>query len=211
MNGAFITFEGGEGCGKSTQLRLLADALREAGHIVRVVREPGGTRVGEGIRDLLLDPENTGMDPVAELMLYEAARAQVTAQVIVPALRAGEVVLCDRFFDSTTAYQGHARGLDLVMIRALNVIASGGLAPHRTLVLDLDPAVGIARATSGGADRLESEALAFHAAVREGFLTIAAEEPERVRIIDASGTQAAVAALIFDAVSDILGVSGDAR
>jgi dTMP kinase len=205
MKGLFITFEGGEGCGKSTQLRLLADALREAGRLVRVVREPGGTRVGEGIRDLLLDPRSAGMDPIAELMLYEAARAQVVSEVIVPALAAGEIVLCDRFFDSTTAYQGHARGLDLVMIRALNVIASGGLVPDRTLLLDLDPAVGLARATEGGADRLESEQTAFHAAVRRGFLTIAAEEPDRVRVVDASGTPEQVGLSVADSLADLLG------
>ncbi len=133
--GVFVTFEGGEGCGKSTQLKLLARRLEAAGVPVRTLREPGGTAVGEAVRAILLDPEHAGLDDTAEILLYEAARAQLVAEVIEPALEAGEVVLCDRFYDSTTAYQGHARGIPLGHVDALNLAATGGLAPDRTIVL----------------------------------------------------------------------------
>jgi dTMP kinase len=201
--GTFITFEGGEGSGKSTQLRLLASRLSAAGISVRTLREPGGTTVGEAIRAILLDPEHEGLDDTAEILLYEAARAQLVADVIEPALQAGEVVLCDRFYDSTTAYQGHARGIDLDEVAALNRAATGGLQPDRTLVLDIEPALGIERATSHGADRLEGEDRAFHAAVRDGFLAIAAHEPARVRVIDANGTVEEVAERVSAALRDV--------
>ncbi len=201
--GVFITFEGGEGCGKSTQLRLLAHALEAAGVPVRTLREPGGTAVGEAVRSILLDPDHAGLDDIAELLLYEAARAQLVAEVIEPALEAGEVVLCDRFYDSTTAYQGHARGIALDEVAELNRAATDGLSPDRTLILDVDPALGIARATSHGADRLESEDLAFHRRVREGFLAIAAAEPERVRTVDASGGIDEVACAVAAALADM--------
>jgi dTMP kinase len=206
--GAFITLEGGEGSGKSTQLDLLASRLSHAGLRVRVLREPGGTAVGEMVRTLLLDPDHTGLDAVAELLLYEASRAQLVAEVIEPALAAGEVVLCDRFYDSTTAYQGFARDLPLDVVRRLNAVATGGLAPDRTVVLDVDPALGIARATRGGADRLEAEGLAFHRRVREGFLSIAAEEPRRVRVVDASGEVEAISREIAAALADLAPLAG---
>jgi len=194
--------EGGEGVGKSTQARLLAAALRAAGLIVLETREPGGTPAGDRIRALVLDPAAT-VAPVTELLLYEASRAQLVAEVIEPALVAGEVVLCDRFYDSTTAYQGFGRGLDRERIRQLNAAATDGLAPDRTLVLDVEPAVGIERATRQGADRLEAESLAFHERVRAGFAAIAAEEPERVRVVDASGDVDGVSALVAAALSDV--------
>jgi dTMP kinase len=199
--GVFITFEGGEGSGKSTQIARLANRLEAAGVPVRALREPGGTTQGEALRAMLLNPDHTGLDSIAELLLYEASRAQLVADVIEPALEAGEVVLCDRFYDSTTAYQGFARGLPLDRIRQLNEIATNGLVPDRTIVLDIDPALGIARATTDGADRLEAESAAFHESVRRGFLAIAAEEPARVRVIDASGTPDAVADAVADALS----------
>jgi dTMP kinase len=198
--GVFITFEGGEGSGKSTQIARLANRLEAAGVPVRTLREPGGTEQGEALRLMLLNPEFTGLDSIAELLLYEASRAQLVADVIEPALEAGEVVLCDRFYDSTTAYQGFARGLPLDRIRQLNEIATNGLAPDRTIVLDIDPVLGIERATTDGADRLEGESGAFHEAVRRGFLAIAAEEPARVRVIDASGTPDEVAEAVADAL-----------
>ena len=201
--GLFITFEGGEGSGKSTQILGLAKRLEAAGISVRTLREPGGTAVGEVVRTLLLDPEHVGLTPAAELMLYEASRAQLVAEVIEPALAAGEVVLCDRFYDSTTAYQGFGRGLDLARIGQLNAAATDGLVPDRTLVLDVDPAIGIKRATRAGADRLEAEGSAFHERVRAGFAAIAAEEPGRVRIVDASGDRDAVSALVGAALSDL--------
>lgn len=198
--GVFITFEGGEGSGKSTQIARLAHRLEAAGVPVRALREPGGTEQGEALRAMLLNPDQTGLDSIAELLLYEASRAQLVADVIEPALEAGEVVLCDRFYDSTTAYQGFARGLPLDRIRQLNEIATNGLVPDRTIVLDIDPALGIERATTDGADRLEGESVAFHESVRRGFLTIAAEEPGRVRVIDASGTPDEVAEAVADAL-----------
>ena len=206
--GLFITFEGGEGSGKSTQLDLLARRLSGAGERVRVVREPGGTAVGELVRGVLLDPDHTGLDSIAELLLYEASRSQLVAEVIEPALAGGEIVLCDRFYDSTTAYQGHARDLSLDVVRRLNGIATGGLAPDRTLVFDVDPQVGIARATTHGADRLEAEGLAFHRRVRDGFLAIAAEEPRRVRVVDASGSVEAVSSEVAVALSDLEPLAG---
>ena len=206
--GIFITFEGGEGCGKSTQQRLLARRLEAAGLTVRSLREPGGTIVGEAVRSVLLDPEHSGLDATAEVLLYEAARAQLVAEVIEPALEAGEIVLCDRYFDSSTAYQGHARGLPLDQIESLNRIATGGLLPDRTLLLDIDAVLGIQRATSNGADRLEAEDIAFHERVRAGFLQIAAENPDRVRVIDASGEVEDVAVRVADAVTDLLPAAG---
>lgn len=207
--GVFITLEGGEGSGKSTQLRVLARRLEAAGVDVRVVREPGGTAVGEAIRTLLLDPESGGLDPRAESLLYEAARAQLVAEVIEPALVAGQTVLCDRFYDSTTAYQGYARGLSLDEIAGLNRFATGGLEPDRTLLFDVDPAIGIKRATQDGADRLEREDISFHAAVRQGFLAIAERHRDRVRVIDASGPADAVADLVVHALSDLLRIDTD--
>ena len=202
-SGTFVTFEGGEGTGKSTQIKLLAEKLQAAGLSVRVLREPGGTVVGEAVRRILLDPDHAELGVSAEILLYEASRAQLVDQVIRPALAAGEIVLCDRFYDSTTAYQGYARGIDLTRISELNRAATGGLIPDRTIVLDIDPAVGLARATAESADRLESEDLAFHRRVRDGFLAIAAEEPARVRVIDAGGQPEQVADRVTDALKDL--------
>jgi dTMP kinase len=201
--GTFVTFEGGEGTGKSTQIRLLVEKLQAAGLTVRTLREPGGTVVGEAVRQILLDPNHAELGVSAEILLYEASRAQLVDQVIRPALAAGEIVLCDRFFDSTTAYQGHARGIDLARIRELNRAATGGLVPDRTILLDIDPAVGLARATAESADRLESEDLAFHRRVRDGFLVIAAEEPARVRVVDAAGPVEQVADRVAGALQDL--------
>ena len=187
--GALITFEGGEGTGKSTQLLLLKELLETAGADVVTTREPGGTSVGESVRTLLLDPDSAGITPHAELLLYEAARAQLVSEVIAPALEVGSIVLCDRFYDSTTAYQGHARGIDLELIASLNMAATGGLVPDLTLVYDLPAETGLTRATSNqAADRLESEDLVFHESVAEGFRAIAGAESDRVLLVDASGT-----------------------
>jgi dTMP kinase len=201
--GVFITFEGVEGSGKSTQLGLTAKRLEAAGAPVRVLREPGGTAVGEAIRQILLDPQHVGLDARAELLLYEASRAQLVADIIEPALDWGEVVLCDRFYDSTTAYQGYARGLPLGEIARLNDIATSGLEPDLTIVIDVDPATVLARAVtaSGRADRLELEDVAFHERVREGFLAVARAEPQRVVVVDGSGSVEEVAARVWDAIS----------
>ena len=191
----FVTFEGIEGSGKSTHLRLLAGALRAAGHTVAETREPGGTALGEALRDLLLTPSATPPEPVAELLLYCADRAQHVAQVIRPALAAGQIVLCDRFSDSTLAYQGYARGLDLATVRALDASARAGLEPDLTFLLDCPPDSGLARARarSGGSDRFEREAVAFHEAVRRGFHALAGAAPARYRIVDTVPPAAPVA------------------
>ena len=206
--GLFITFEGGEGSGKSTQISLLASRLAATGMSVRCVREPGGTVVGEAVREILLDPAHEGLDAMAELLLYEAARAQHTAEVIEPSLAAGEVVLCDRYFDSSTAYQGFARGLPLEEVAALNRAATQGLVPTRTLVIDVDPGLGVERATHAGADRLEGEDAAFHQRVREGYLAIAEREPDRVRVVDGAGSIDEVAARVVSALSDLPALAG---
>ena len=200
--GVFITFEGVEGCGKSTQLRRVAERLSAVGMAVRELREPGGTAAGEAIRGILLDRGHAGLDARAELLLYEASRAQLVAEVIDPALQAGEVVLCDRFYDSTTAYQGFARGLPAKEIERLNAFATGGTVPDLTIVLDIETDEGLQRATGSavGADRLESEALSFHERVREGFLAIARAEPERALVIPADGSRDVVAERVWTAL-----------
>ena len=183
--GAFITFEGIEGSGKSTQAGLLQTFLKEQGLEVLVTREPGGSPIGEQIRHILLDPGNHGMVPLAELLLYEASRCQHVEAVIRPALQAGKMVICDRFFDASTAYQGYARGLDIKMVGDLNLVATGGRKPDLTIVLDLPVDVGLRR-LGRELDRIEREAVAFHERVRQGYLRIAADEPERVKVVDAA-------------------------
>lgn len=203
MSGTFITFEGGEGSGKSTQMAWVAERLSAAGVPVVAVREPGDTALGEAVRRIVLDPATRVMDPRTELLLFEAARAELAARVIRPALDAGTVVLCDRHGDSSTAYQGYARGLDVETVRTLNALATNGLAPDRTLVFDIDPGVSLARAVANGADRIEAEAMAFHEAVRQGYLRIARDEPARVRVIDADGTVEEVAERTAAALRDV--------
>jgi dTMP kinase len=197
--GRFIVFEGGEGSGKTTQSRLLAERLRASGARVTSVREPGGTPAGDDIREILLDPVHAGLDPRAELMLYAASRAEHVAKVIRPRLEAGDVVVCDRFTDSSLAYQGYGRGLPLESVRALNDLATGGLAPDLTVYIDLDPRLGIARAAGRGtADRLEAEEIGFHERVRAGFLELAGA-PGHV-VVDGSVSITEVSESIWDAV-----------
>jgi len=189
---AFITFEGMEGCGKSTQAKLLARAL---GPDVVLTQEPGGTAIGRAIRQLLLDPANRAMSPEAEVLLFFADRAQHVAQVIRPALAAGRTVISTRYVDTSLAYQGYGRGLDLDRIRAVAVLATGGLRPDLTLFFDLPLEVGLARVVRRGVrDRLESEVREFHERVRNGYLELAAAEPDRWIRIDASGSEADVEA-----------------
>ncbi len=184
MRGRFITFEGVEGCGKSTQMARLKEWMEEGGLPVRATREPGGTKVGEGIRELLLAPRDEGLDAATELLLYEAARAQHVSEVIRPALEAGVHVLCDRFFDSTTAYQAFGRGLDEEMVRELNRMASGGIIPDLTLLFSVSIEEGLDRARGESAgDRLEGESLAFHRKVQAGFEALAKREPGRFRTL----------------------------
>jgi len=200
VRGVFVTFEGGEGVGKSTQSLLLADRLRDAGAVVLRTREPGGTPVGDRIRDLLLDPDVV-MDARTELFLYQASRAELTARVIAPALERGEAVICDRFYDSTTAYQSFGRGIGADAVRNLNLAATVGLRPDVTVLLALDLDEAMRRATTAGADRIEAESLDFHRRVIEGFEAIAAAEPERVVRVDASGSAAEVGERVWEALS----------
>lgn len=206
MQGIFITLEGADGCGKSTQAGLLAAAIEATGRETVRLREPGGTPISEKIRALLLDPANAEMVPECELLLYEASRAQLTRQVIEPALARGAVVLCDRYYDSTYAYQAGGRALPDALVRRANELGSCGVTPDRTLVLDLDPVTAYERATASGADRMEAEGLAFQERVRAAYLRLAAEEPDRVRVVDASGERDEVAERVL-AELDGLGVS----
>jgi dTMP kinase len=189
--GLFLALEGGEGAGKSTQSRLLVDWLQATGREVVLTREPGATAVGQQIRSVLLDPMTGGISPRAEAMLYAADRAQHVAQVILPALERGAVVVTDRYVDSSLAYQGAGRELDLPEVARLSRWATGGLRPDLTLLLDVDPIVGLAR-IAGAPDRIESESLSFHQRVRQGFLDLAAADPDRYLVLTASDPAAAV-------------------
>jgi dTMP kinase len=193
VRGRFITFEGIEGSGKSSQISLLTDHLRSEHQAVTLTREPGGTPIGDQVRKILLDPGNKALDPSAELLLYAASRAQHLQEVIRPALESGDIVLCDRFSDATSAYQGYGRGLDLTMIHALDRLVTAGLRPDLTILLDVEAVVGLARARGRNNQqgleaeaRFENEALAFHERVRQGYLTLAREAPDRIKIVDAA-------------------------
>ena len=199
----FIVFEGGEGAGKSTQSTALADYLQARGHEVLCTREPGGTPAAEAIRAVLLDPSNAGLDDRAEALLFAAARGDHAARVIRPALERGEIVISDRYLDSSVAYQGVARGLGAERVAELSLWATGGLVPDLTIVLDVDPALGLARVV--GPDRLESEPLEWHARVRQGFLDIAAAAPDRYLVLDGSRPAEDLAVEIAVAVSAIVG------
>jgi dTMP kinase len=197
--GSLIAFEGVEGAGKTTQLRLLARELERLGREVVATREPGGTALGERVRAVLLDPASTGMHPRAEALLFAAARAQLVEQVIRPALDRGAVVLCDRYLHSSLAYQGAARGLGVDAVAAVNRWATGGLAPDLVVLLDLDPAVGLGR-RPGARDRIEDQELRFHRAVGQAFRDLATAEPDRFVVVDASLPAAKVAARVGAAV-----------
>ena len=204
MTGLFITFEGPEGSGKSTQIRLLSDTLTQRGLAVVATREPGGTRIGNAIRSLLLDPAHTEMSPRAETLLFQAARAQIVDEVIRPALAAGQVVLCDRYADSTLAYQGYGHGQTLAPLQQLGAYATGGLTPALTIYLDIDVRAGLERKRAGAAEewnRMENHALTFHQRVRTGYLALAAADPARWLVIDAAQPVAAIHAQILARVA----------
>ena len=186
----FITFEGPDGSGKTTQARLLAAWLRERGYQVVLTREPGGTDIGDQIRTVLHDPANGAMDARTEILLYSASRAQHVAQCIRPALAAGQIVISDRYADSTLAYQGYGRGLDLETLRQITDFATGGLTPDLTLYLDIPPEEGLERRQVGGDEwnRLDAEALDFHQRARAGYLELMKEEPERWMVVNGDRT-----------------------
>jgi len=205
MKGVFITFEGPDGAGKTTQLNLLAAYLKKEGYKVLSTREPGGTPLAEGIRSLLLSPWGEEIYGLTEVFLYAASRVQHVREKILPALAEGKIVLCDRFTDSTLAYQGYGRGMELEFLHRLNHLATGGLKPALTLLLDLPPEEGLRRGKKGKEgmvrDRLEEEDLDFHHRVREGFLDLARQEPERIKIIDARQPVEKVFAEVLAAVT----------
>lgn len=205
----FISFEGIEGCGKSTQIRLLATKLESAGKQVQLTREPGGCKISDKIRALLLDADNQNMAAMTELMLYGASRAQHVSQLIHPALAEGRIVLCDRFSDATRAYQCFGRGLDRKTIEIINGLACNQLVPELTILLDCPVELGLSRArqrieagSGPREERFELESLQFHQKVRNGYLTLAEEEPDRFLIVDASGDVKQVAEQIWDKAAE---------
>jgi len=203
--GIFISFEGIEGSGKTKQSRLLYEYLRKSGYKVILTREPGGTQIGLKIRDLLLSVENRKMTPVSELLLYNASRAQHIKEVILPALKKGFIVITDRFIDSTKAYQGYGRGIDLKLIEFLEKIVTEDIRPDLTLLLDLDVKIGLKRNRGiNKTDRLELEDVKFHKRVREGYLKIAAKELERIKLIDATDSIEEIHLKIIDIVTDVV-------
>ena len=216
MNGRLITFEGIEGSGKTTQLERLADRLRATGAVVVATREPGGTSLGRALRALLLRPDPQPMSPIAELMLYLTDRAQHLTEIVEPALERGEIVLCDRFTDATLAYQGCGRGLGLERIRDLHSHPPLDRVPDRTLLLELAPTLALRRATrrndeqdlAASEGRFEQERIEFHQRVFEGYRSLAAAEPQRIKIVDAAGTADVVEKRVLDSVRDVLGELG---
>jgi len=212
--GLFITFEGLDGAGKTTQLKLLAARLREQGKPVLETAEPGGTSVGMQIRHILLNAENKELSALTELLLMFACRAQDVEECILPALDQGLIVLCDRFTDSTVAYQGVARGLSIETVRTVDRIACQGLAPHLTLYLDVDVETALERAHHRNREderpetRIEEQTLEFHTKVRDAYLDLAAMHPERIRLVDALGTREEVAERVWGIVQRAVGALG---
>jgi dTMP kinase len=203
--GVFLSFEGIEGTGKTTQARLLSERLAEEGHDVVLTFEPGGTVIGSRIREILLLPEHLEMSAITELLLYNAARAQHLAEKILPAIKQGKIIITDRFSDSTVAYQCYARGIDIALIMSLDRLATGGLKPDLTILFDLDAEAGLARNRGANkTDRIELEDIAFHRKVREGYLAIAKADPDRVRIVDAAQPSAEVQARVWEIVKERL-------
>ncbi len=209
MPGLFITFEGPEGAGKSTQVKHLKASLEAAGHSVLATREPGGTPLGDRLRQIVLLEPDVPITPVAEFLIYSASRAQIVHDVIRPALNDGRVVIVDRYADSSLAYQGYGRGLNMPWLKEVTWEATGGLRPDITILLDLEPEIGLRRAAqTGSLDRLERADLSFHHRVRNGFLELANAEPERFLVLNALEQPDALAAIILAAVTGALNGSG---
>lgn len=207
MNGFFITFEGIDGTGKSTQAEKLVQSLRKLNYDVHLFREPGGTEIGEQIRQVLLRTSNTDMTDMTELLLFSAARAQLIRTTIEPLLRSGAIVICDRFIDSTLAYQGYGRNIELTSIRALNQLSTNGLTPNRTFLFTIEPSVGARRVSQfrqDKQDRLDHEGLAFMDRVQAGYIQIAKQEESRIVVLDAGGQVDDIAAQIWQIVQEDL-------
>jgi dTMP kinase len=210
--GTFITFEGIEGCGKTTQINLLKAYLLKKNYTVQITREPGGTRIGDQIRKILLSDKNHAISDKTELLLYEACRAQHIKEVILPALKEDKIVLCDRFADSTLAYQGYGRKIDLGFIQRLDHIVAGELRPDLTILLDMDVDSGLQRAKNRNSkvtesereERFEKETLEFHERIRKGFLELAEKDRKRIRIIDGSKSVDEIQKIIRDLIEEIL-------
>ena len=208
MTGLFITFEGGEGCGKSTQIAALKAQLEAMGKTVVQTREPGGTALGEYVRSLLQhDAAGQSMSPEAELLLFAASRAQHVRELIAPAIAQGQIVLCDRFLDSTTVYQGVARAIDSKKVNTINQLAIGDTKPDLTILIDLPPEIGLARVharSDGQLDRMEKEAIEFFQAVRQGYIDLAKSEPKRFLLLDGNQSVENLEALIWQRVEATL-------
>ena len=200
----FITFEGGEGCGKSVQARMLYDRLSRSATPVILIHEPGGTPLGDEISHWLKWNKELDISPLTELLLFNASRSQLVDTVIKPNLEKGKIVICDRFADSTTIYQGYGRGLDLEVVKAVNNAATHGIKPDLTILLDLPAVEGLARKSYNQQDRFEKEDIAFHKRVCLGYLELAAEEPERWLVVDAKQNKAKIADTIWQKVSQLL-------
>ncbi|MBQ9272409.1 MAG: dTMP kinase [Mogibacterium sp.] len=208
MKGLFITLEGGDGAGKSTQIRNIEAFFKGRGFTVTHTREPGGPPISEKLRDILLDTQNTEMDPVTEMLIYAASRAQHVRETVIPALERGEIVICDRYVDSSIAYQGFGRNLGS-MVEEVNRYATGGLMPDITVWLDIDPETGKARASGDkGPDRLDLESSDFHSRVREGYAHIAESEPDRFKRIDATGSVEEIRDKIYDCLESLCAARG---
>lgn len=209
MRGLFISFEGIEGTGKTTQARILADNLKEKGYEVVLTEEPGGTYIGRQIREVLLDVKHKEMHHITELLLYNASRSQHINELILPAINEGKLVITDRFSYSTTAYQGYGRGIDLNLIDSLDRITTGKLRPDITFLLDIDVETGLRRNRGANkVDRMELENINFHQRVRNGFIELAGKEPERIKVIDASGRMEDIGNKIIGLMNDLLQKSG---
>jgi len=205
----FITFEGGEGCGKSVQARALYRRLSKLAIPTVLTHEPGSTSLGKKLGRWLKWAEGTDISPLTELLLFNASRAQLLNEVIQPNLEAGKVVICDRYADSTTAYQSYGRGLDLEMVKAINNAATQGLKPDLTVLLDISAEEGLARIKARRRDRFEQEDVAFHQRVRDGYLKLAADEPQRWLVIDATQSKEKIEEIIWQRVSRLLSRQGD--
>ena len=204
--GKFITFEGPDGSGKTTVSRMVSDRLAELGYPVRYTREPGGSKIAEQIRDIILDPKNTGMDPRCEALLYAASRRQHLNDIVIPALESGTHVICDRFVDSSVAYQGYARGIGAEEVLAMNAFAIGDLMPEKTIFLDVPAETGIERIRKNhrAADRLDSEGMEFHRKVCEGYQEVLKKAGDRMIVIDATKDPETVIQEALSAVKEIL-------